>query len=118
MKENEILRCEPINGTLVVKVDLGMVKEDLGLPRDSELILTEMQEKAYAGATTRGKVISMSSDAFGAKYQERYGAEIAPLKVGDFVYFSAYSPAKLDTDGEYYKIKDDSVDLILRAEKF
>lgn len=115
MKEFEILSCEPINGTLVVKVDLDMVKEDLGLSKDSKLILTEMQEKTFAGASSRAKIVSMAADAFGAKYQERYGVEIVPPKVGDFVYFTAYRPAKLDQDGEYYKIKDDSVDLIVRS---
>ncbi len=115
MKECEILSCEPINGTLVVKVDLDMVKEDLGLSKDSKLILTEMQEKTFAGASSRAKIVSMAKDAFGAKYQERSCVEIDPPKVGDHVYFTAYRPAKLDAEGEYYKIKDDSVDLIVRS---
>lgn len=115
MKECEILSCEPINGTLVVKIDTDMVKEDLGLSKDSKLILTEMQEKTFAGASSRARVVSMAADAFGAKYQERYGVEINPPKVGDYIYFTAYRPSKLDQDGEYYKIKDDSVDLIVRS---
>jgi hypothetical protein len=98
-----------------VKIDSDMVKEDLGLSKDSKLILTEMQEKTFAGASSRAKIVSMARDAFGAKYQERYGVEIDPPKVGDFVYFTAYKPSKLDQDGEYFKIKDDSVDLIVRS---
>ena len=115
MKECEILSCEPINGTLVVKVDMDMVKEDLGLSKDSKIILTEMQEKTFAGASSRAKIVSMAEDAFGAAYRERYGVEINPPKVGDYVYFTAYRPSKLDQDGEYFKIKDDSVDLIVRS---
>lgn len=115
MKISEILSCEPINGTLVVKVDTDMVKENLGLSKDSKLILTEMQEKTFAGASSRARIVSMAKDAFGAKYQERYGVEIDPPKVGDYVYFTAYRPSKLDQDGEFYKIKDDSVDLIVRS---
>lgn len=115
MKISEILSCEPINGTLVVKVDTDMVKEDLGLSKDSKLILTEIQEKTFAGASSRARIVSMAKDAFGAKYQERYGVEIDPPKVGDYVYFTAYRPSKLDQDGEFYKIKDDSVDLIVRS---
>lgn len=117
MLKSEILNCDPINGTIIIQVDLGQIKEDLGLSRDSKLVLTDMQEKRFAGATSRGKIIKLSEDAFGAKYQERYGVQIKPPEIGDHVFFTPYQIDKLDAEGEFYKVKDDSIDLVLRGAK-
>lgn len=111
----DVLRGEPINGHILIKVDLGQVKEDLGLSRDSKIILTESQEMCYAGAASRGIVVKLASDAFGIKYKEKYGNEISPPKVGDIVHFVPYQSNRMDKDGEYYLITDDGVKFIERA---
>lgn len=117
MEIDDILKGEPINGHIVIKVDLGQIKEDLGLSRDSMIVLTEMQEKAFAGASSKGEVVMMASDAFGGKYRERYGNEINPPKIGDIVHFVPYQSAKMDKDGEYYLVTDDGIKFIERKSK-
>lgn len=110
----DILAGEPINGCIVIKVDLEQIREDLGLSRDSKLILTEMQEKRFAGASSKGKVVKMATDAFGQVYKEKYGKDINPPKVGDTVLFIPYQNSKLDKEGEYYLITDDAVKFVIR----
>lgn len=117
IEEKDILNGEPINGHILIKVDLGQVKEDLGLSRDSKLILTEVQEKTFAGAASRGVVVKLAPDSFGSKYRERYGNEINPPEIGDIVHFVPYQSNKMDKDGEYYLITDDGVKYIERAKK-
>lgn len=117
IETKDILAGEPINGHILIRVDLGQVKEDLGLSRDSKLILTEMQEKSFAGASSRGVVVKMATDAFGHKYKEKYGDEINPPSVGDIVHFVPYQSNRMDKDGEYYLITDDGVKFIERAKK-
>jgi co-chaperonin GroES (HSP10) len=117
IEEKDILKGEPINGHILIKVDLGQVKEDLGLSRDSRLVLTEMQEKTYAGASSKGIVVKLASDAFGSKYKEKYGDEINPPVIGDIVHFVPYQSNKMDKDGEYYLITDDGVKYIERVQK-
>lgn len=114
IEEKDILAGEPINGHILIKVDLGQIKEDLGLARDSQIILTETQEKAFAGASSKGIVVKMASDAFGRKYKERYGEEIRPPKIGDIVHFVPYQSNRMDKEGEYYLITDDGVKFIQR----
>ena len=116
MKVNDvedILKEIPINGNLVIKVDLGQVKENLGLSRDSELIIP--QEKAFASASSLGTVVKKASDAFGKKYQEQYGTDGEYPNVGDLVRFVPYQNSMLDKIGEYYLITDDGVKSIRRA---
>lgn len=115
MKESEVLAGEPINGHIVIKVDQSQVKKDLGLSEDSQLYIP--QEKAFAGASSRGTVVMMATDAFGQVYQERYGKDINPPVIGDIVHFVPYQNAKLDENGEYYLITDDSVKFIERQSK-
>ncbi len=110
----DVLRGEPINGHILIKIDLGQVKEDLGLSRDSEIILTEMQEQRFAGASNRGEVVKLAYDAFGRKYKEKYGEEINPPKIGDIVHFIPYQSNRMDNNGEYYLITDDGVKFIER----
>jgi hypothetical protein len=98
-------------------VDLGQVREDAGLSRDSKLILTDSQERAFANASSRGKVVKMASDAFGHKYKEKYGNEINPPKLGDIVHFVPYQSNRMDKEGEYYLITDDGVKFIERKVK-
>lgn len=112
MKETDVLAGEPINGHLVIKIDQEQVKEDLGLDKNSPLYIP--QERAFAGASSRGKVVKMASDAFGKKYKERYGDEIRSPKIGDFVHFVPYQSAKMDQEGEYYLVTDDSIKFIER----
>lgn len=114
MKESEILRGEPINGHILIKVDKSTIKKELGLSEDSPLYIP--QEKSFASASTRGEVVTMAGDAFGTMYQEKYGEEIKPPVVGDVVHFVAYQSAKLDEDGTYYLITDDGVKFIERKE--
>lgn len=111
----DILAGEPINGHIVIRVDIGQIKEDLGLSRDSKIILTEMQEKAFAGASSKGVVVKMAHDAFGSKYKEKYGDDINPPKIGDIVHFVPYQSNRMDKDGEYYLITDDGVKFIQRT---
>ena len=113
MKESDVLKGEPINGHLVIKIDQKQVKEDLGLSEDSLLYIP--QERAFAGASSRGKVVKMSTDAFGRKYKERYGSDTVSPKLGDFVHFVPYQSAKMDHDGMYYLVTDDSIKFIERA---
>jgi len=110
----DILKGEPINGHILIKVDLGQVKENLGLSRDSALYIP--QEKAFASASSKGIVVKMATDAFGQKYKEKYGKEINPPKVGDIVHFVPYQSNMMDKDGEYYLITDDGVKFIERVE--
>lgn len=114
IKTEDVLRGEPINGHILIKVDLDQVKEDLGLSRDSRIILTEMQEKTFAGASSRGIVVKLASDAFGSKYKEKYGDEIRPPKVGDIVHFIPYQSSRMDKEGEYYLVTDDGIKFIER----
>lgn len=113
----DVLRGEPINGHILIKIDLGQVKEDMGLSRDSKIILTDTQERAFACASSRGEVVKMASDAFGAKYKEKYGKEINPPKLGDMVHFIPYQSNMMDKEGEYYLITDDGVKFIERKVK-
>lgn len=110
----DVLKGEPINGHILIKVDLGLVKEQMGLSRDSKLILTETQEKTFAGASSIGEVVKLASDAFGIKYKEKYGNEINPPKIGDRVHFVPYQSNRMDDEGEYYLITDDGVKYIER----
>ena len=115
IKKEDILNGEPINGHILIRVDLGDVKEELGLSRDSKIVLTEMQEKAFAGASSKGNVVKMATDAFGQAYKDKYGTDINPPKIGDIVHFIPYQSNKMDPDGEYYLITDDSVKFIQRV---
>ncbi len=110
---SDILKGEPINGHILIKIDLGDVKENLGLARDSALYIP--QEKAFASASSKGVVVKMATDAFGGKYREKYGDEINPPKVGDIVHFVPYQSNMMDKEGEYYLITDDGVKFIERV---
>lgn len=112
IEKKDILKGEPINGHILIKVDLGQVKENLGLSRDSDLIIP--QEKEFACAASRGEVVKLASDAFGCKYKERFGEEINPPEIGDIVHFVPYQSNKMDKEGEYYLITDDGVKFIER----
>lgn len=112
MKEAQILNGDPLNGRLIVKIDQEQIKEDLGLSKDSSLYIPH--EQAFAGASSRGKIVNMAKDAFGNKYKERYGSEIVPPRVGDFVHFVPYQSAKIDKDGEYYFVIDENINFVER----
>lgn len=112
ISKEDVLRGEPINGHILIQIDKGQVKEDLGLSRDS--LIEIPQEKAFAHSSSRGVVVKMASDAFGSKYKEKYGNEIAPPKIGDVVHFVPYQSNQMDKDGEYYLITDDGVKFIER----
>lgn len=112
INKEDVLRGEPINGHILIKIDLSQVKEDLGLSKDSLIYIP--QEKAFAHSASRGVVVKMATDAFGGKYKEKYGDEICPPKVGDIVHFIPYQSNQMDKDGEYYLITDDGVKFIER----
>ena len=112
INKEDVLRGEPINGHILIKIDLTQVKEDLGLAKDSLLYIP--QEKAFAHSSSRGVVVKMASDAFGGKYKEKYGDEIRPPAIGDIVHFVPYQSNQMDKDGEYYLITDDGVKFIER----
>ncbi len=111
---NDILSGEPINGHILIKVDMGQVKENLGLSRDSKIIIS--QEKSFAQASSKGVVVKMATDAFGSKYKEKYGSEINPPKIGDIVHFVPYQSNQMDKDGEYYLVTDDGIKFIQRGQ--
>lgn len=111
--EKDILAGEPINGHILIKVDKGQVKEDLGIARDSKLYIP--QEKAFACAADRGEVVKMANSAFGDKYKEAFGEDIDSPKIGDIVHFISYQSNQMDDDGEYYLITDDSVKYVERS---
>lgn len=115
IEEKDILRGEPINGHILIKVDQSQVKEDLGLSKDSLLYIP--QEKAFASASSRGVVVKLAKDAFGNKYKERFGDEIIPPAIGDIVHFIPYQSNRMDKDGEYYLITDDGVKFIERKQQ-
>lgn len=112
ISKEDVLRGEPINGHILIKIDNDQVKEDLGLAKDSLLYIP--QEKAFAHSSSRGTVVKMASDAFGGKYKEKYGDEIKPPNIGDIVHFVPYQSNQMDKDGEYYLITDDGVKFIER----
>lgn len=112
METKDILNGIPINGHILIKVDLGQVKENLGLAKDSLLYIP--QEKAFASASSKGEVVKMAKDAFGAKYKEKYGKDIEAPGIGDIVHFVPYQSNMMDKDGEYYLITDDGVKFIER----
>lgn len=113
----DILKGEPINGHILIKIDLGQIRENLGLSKDSPIVLTEMQEKSFASGSSRGEVVKMASDAFGSKYREKYGNEISPPIIGDIVHFVPYQSNMMDKEGEYYLITDDGVKFIERKQQ-
>ncbi len=108
----DILSEIPINGHMIIKIDLGQVKKNLGLAEDSLLYIP--QEKAFASASGLGIVVKKAADAFGEKYKEKYGKDIDVPEIGDQVRFVPYQSNMLDKDGEYYLITDDGVKSILR----
>jgi len=112
ISKEDVLKGEPINGHILIKIDLEQVRTDLGLAKDSLLYVP--QEKAFAHSSSRGVVVKMSSDAFGSKYKEKYGDEIKPPAIGDIVHFVPYQSNMMDKDGEYYLITDDGVKFIER----
>lgn len=115
IETSDILKGEPINGHILIKIDLAQVKENLGLSRDSVLYIP--QEKAFAHASSKGVVVKMATDAFGSKYKEKYGHEIIPPTVGDIVHFVPYQSNQMDKEGEYYLVTDDGIKFIERAQK-
>jgi len=115
INREDVLRGEPINGHLLIKIDLSQVREDLGLSKDSLIYVP--QEKAFAHSASRGVVVKMASDAFGGKYREKYGDEIRPPSIGDIVHFVPYQSNQMDKDGEYYLITDDGVKFIERKQQ-
>lgn len=115
INKGDVLRGEPINGHILIKIDLGQVKEDLGISKDSLLYIPK--EKAFAHSSSRGEVVKMASDAFGRKYKERFGEEITPPDIGDIVHFIPYQSNQMDKDGEYYLITDDGVKFIERKQQ-
>lgn len=112
MKEAEVLAGEPINGHIVIKIDQSQVKKDLGLSEDSMIYIP--QERAFAGASSRGTVVKMAKDAFGQRYKERFGEDISAPVVGDIIHFVPYQTAKMDDEGLYYLVTDDSIKFIER----
>lgn len=113
IKESDILKGEPINGHILIKVDLGQVKEDLGLSRDS--LIEIPKEKAFAASSSKGVVVKMATDAFGQAYKEKFGSEIEPPKVGDVIHFVPYQSNMMDKNGEYYLVTDDGIKFIERS---
>lgn len=113
--KEDVLRGEPINGHILIKIDQSQVKEDLGLSKDSPLYIP--QEKAFAHSASRGIVVKMATDAFGGKYKEKYGNEIVPPAVGDVVHFVPYQSNQMDKDGEYYLVTDDGIKFIERKQQ-
>lgn len=111
----DILEGIPINGHILIQVDKGQVKEELGLSRDSALYIP--QEKSFASSSSKGVVVKMAKDAFGDKYKEKYGANIDAPQLGDIVHFVPYQSNMMDKDGEYYLITDDGVKFIQRKGK-
>ena len=111
----DVMRGEPINGHILIKIDLSQVRGDLGLSKDSLIYVP--QEKAFAHSASRGVVVKMASDAFGGKYREKYGDEICPPTIGDIVHFVPYQSNQMDKDGEYYLITDDGVKFIERKQQ-
>lgn len=107
----DVLRGEPINGHILIKVD---VDEILGKSKDSVIQIVESVEKAYAASASKGVVVKMATDAFGNKYKEKYGHEINPPQVGDIVHFIPYQSNRMDKEGEYYLVTDDGIKFIER----
>lgn len=112
MIEADILKGEPINGHILIKVDLKQIREDLGLPVDTALELPESYQKAVAAASDKGTIVKMAKDAFGKVYKERYGKDTISPKVGDRIHFVSYQSRKMDNKGEYYLVTDDSIKFI------
>ena len=111
----DILNGIPINGHILIHVDQSQVKEELGLSKDSLLYIP--REKAFASASSKGVVVKLAKDAFGAKYKEKYGDDIDAPQIGDIVHFIPYQSNMMDKDGEYYLITDDGVKFIERKVK-
>jgi hypothetical protein len=114
MKEADILNGEPINGHILIKVDLSQIREELNLPNDTRLELPESYQKAIAAASDKGTVVKMAKDAFGSEYKRRFGQDIVAPEVGDRIHFVSYQSKKLDRLGEYYLVTDDSIKFIER----
>jgi co-chaperonin GroES (HSP10) len=112
MKECDILKGEPINGHILIKVDLEQIKEELNLPSDSRLELPESYQKAIAHASDKGTIVKMAADAFGTEYKKRFGSDTVAPKVGDRIHFVSYQSKKMDRLGEYYLVTDDSIKFI------
>ncbi len=102
----------PINGHMIIRIDLNQVKKNLGLAEDSLLYIP--QEKAFASASGLGTVVKKAKDAFGIKYKEKFGEDIEAPEIGDQVRFVPYQSSMLDKEGEYYLITDDGVKSIKR----
>lgn len=112
MKECDILNGEPINGHILIKVDLSQIREDLGLPMDTALELPESYQKQIAAASDKGTIVKMARDAFGSEYKRRFGQDTVAPKVGDRIHFVSYQSRKMDQKGEYYLVTDDSIKFI------
>jgi co-chaperonin GroES (HSP10) len=113
MKEFDILEVEPINGHILIKVDLAQIRKELNLPSDTRLELPESYRKAIAAASDKGVIIKMAADAFGSEYKKRFGEDTYTPKVGQTVLFTSYQSRKLDDNGEYYLLTDDSIKFVL-----
>lgn len=114
MTEADILAGEPINGHILIKVDLAQIREDLGLPADTALELPESYQKQIAHASDKGTIVKMAKDAFGSEYKKRFGQDTVSPKVGDRIHFVSYQSKKMDRNGEYYLVTDDSIKFIER----
>lgn len=112
MKESDILKGEPINGHILIKVDLAQIREELNLPMDTKLELPESYQIAIANASDKGTIVKMAKDAFGPEYKKRFGQDTVSPKVGDRIHFVSYQSKKLDRVGEYYLVTDDSIKFI------
>lgn len=112
MKECDILNGEPINGHILIKVDLSQIREELNLPSDTKIELPESYQKQIAASSDKGTIIKMAADAFGKEYKKRFGADTVSPNVGDRIHFVSYQSKKMDNLGEYYLVTDDSIKFI------
>lgn len=112
MKEADILAGEPINGHILIKVDLKQIREELNLPLDTTIELPESCQKQIAAAADKGTIVKMAVDAFGKEYKKRFGEDTISPEIGDRIHFVSYQSRKMDDKGEYYLVTDDSIKFI------
>lgn len=108
-----IINKEPFLGRLIVEVLRDSAEEHIKKQEEAKGVSREFLDQFEIVGTkgkktqiTKGKIVKMAPDAFGAMYKERYGEDGVKLNIGDVVYWIPNDSYRVDPNDEYHVISD------------
>lgn len=116
---------KPFLGRLIVEAMHEDVEEhmkkQLGI-EGSKLALPEAYKAKYSVPLTMGKILKISKNSFGPRFERIYGTEHAEegrsLKEGDVVYFLPNQTFNMDAEGKIHEIADEHIMGYIKAEEY